>query len=73
MRLSISEPASKGDPSPQSSKIGIKRLGGSVQISLHCGDEYQAMEVYERLVAAAQGGKVLLELNVINRAPDSAR
>jgi hypothetical protein len=73
MHLSISQPASEGDPRPQGSTIGIKRFGGDVQISIHCGDEYQAIEVYERLVEAAQRGTVRLELNSVKLAPAWAR
>jgi hypothetical protein len=30
-------------------KIGIRRLGSGVQISLHCAGDYQAIELYDRL------------------------
>jgi len=43
-------------------KIGIKRLGNSVQISLQCDSDYQAIELYERLVQGAQRGQVSIDL-----------
>jgi hypothetical protein len=42
--------------------IGIKRTGPSVQISLKCSGDYQAIELYDRLVEAAQKGKVTIDL-----------
>ena len=43
-------------------RIGIKRHGRSVQISLGCHGEYQAMELYDRLVEAAEQGLVSIDL-----------
>ena len=43
-------------------RIGIKRYGGTVQISLQCDGDYQAIELYDRLVEAAQKGKVTIDL-----------
>ena len=43
-------------------RIGIKRLGSTVQISLQCEGDYQAIELYDRLVEAAQKGKVTIDL-----------
>ena len=43
-------------------KIGIKRLGSSVQISLQCGGDYHAIELYDRLVDAARRGTVTIDL-----------
>jgi hypothetical protein len=42
--------------------IGIKRSGSSVQINLKCSGDYQAIELYDRLVEAAQNGKVTIDL-----------
>ena len=42
--------------------IGIKRTGASVQINLKCSGDYQAIELYDRLVEAAQKGKVTIDL-----------
>jgi hypothetical protein len=42
--------------------IGIKRFGGSVEIRLRCGGDYQAIELYDRLVEAASRGKVTIDL-----------
>jgi hypothetical protein len=46
----------------QSIKIGIRRLGSNVQISLHCGGDYRAIEAYERLVDYARKGEVSIDL-----------
>ncbi len=43
-------------------RIGIKRFGSSVQISFQCEGDYHAIEVYDRLVEAAQTGKVTIDL-----------
>ncbi len=43
-------------------RIGIKRLGNSVQINLQCDGDYQAMELYDRLVQGAQKGEVTIDL-----------
>ena len=43
-------------------KIGIKRAGSSVQINLRCDGDYQAIELYDRLVEAAQRGSVTIDL-----------
>jgi hypothetical protein len=43
-------------------KIGIKRLGGSVEISLQCGGDYQSIELSDRLVEAASRGTVTIDL-----------
>ena len=42
--------------------IGIKRTGRSVHISLGCHGDYQAMELYDRLVEAAERGEVSIDL-----------
>jgi hypothetical protein len=36
-------------------KIGIRRSGNSVQISLQCHSEHHAIEAYDRLVEGAKG------------------
>jgi hypothetical protein len=43
-------------------KIGIRRLGSGVQMSLHCAGDYQAIELYDRLVESARKGKVTIDL-----------
>ena len=43
-------------------RIAIKRFGSAVQISLQCGSDYQAIELYDRLVEAAEKGKVTIDL-----------
>ena len=43
-------------------KIGIKRFGSSVQINLPCDGDYQAIELYDRLIKAAQNGEVKIDL-----------
>jgi hypothetical protein len=58
----ISQPDGEGESGLLGMKIGIKRLGGSVQITLQCGDDYQAMELYDRLVEAAESGKITIDL-----------
>jgi hypothetical protein len=42
--------------------ISIKRSGNGVQICLTCSGDYQAIELYDRLVEAAQSGKVTIDL-----------
>jgi hypothetical protein len=44
-------------------RIAIKRFGDRVQIILQCHGDYQAIELYERVVEAAQRGKVTLDLS----------
>jgi hypothetical protein len=58
----ISQPAGEGASDLLGMKIGIKRFGSSVQISLQCDGDYQAMELYDRLVESAQRGKVTIDL-----------
>jgi hypothetical protein len=43
-------------------KIGIKRFGSSVAISLQCAGDYQAMELYDRLVEAMSSGTLTIDL-----------
>ena len=45
-------------------KIGIKRFGSNVQVNLQCNDDYQALELYDRLVEAAEKGEVKIDLKV---------
>jgi hypothetical protein len=58
----ISQPNGEGASGLLGMKIGIKRVGSTVQISLQCDGDYQAMELYDRLVEAAQSGKVTIDL-----------
>jgi hypothetical protein len=43
-------------------RVTVSRLGPSVQVTLHCGDEYAAIEVYERIVQSVRDGKLRLDL-----------
>ncbi len=43
-------------------RVTVSRLGPSVQVALHCGDEYTAIEVYERIVQSVKDGKLRLDL-----------
>jgi hypothetical protein len=45
-------------------KVGIKRFGNSVQLTLQCSGDYHAIEVYDRVVEGAQNGKVTIDLNL---------
>jgi hypothetical protein len=58
-------PLTKSRNTTGSVSIGIKRSGSSVQISLQCDNEYQAMEAYDRLVAGAEKGQVKIELKPV--------
>ena len=58
----ISQPHGEGASDLLGMRIGIKRLGSTVQISLQCEGDYQAIELYDRLVEAAQKGKVTIDL-----------
>jgi hypothetical protein len=60
----ISQPDGEGASSLLGMKIGIKRFGGSVQISLECDGDYQAIELYDRLVEAAERGKITIDLKL---------
>ena len=53
-----------GESAPRGTKLDIKRLGGNVQINLQCGDDYQAMEIYDRLVEAAKRGELRVDLKM---------
>jgi hypothetical protein len=59
---SIVQPGGERASGLRGMKIGIKRVGGSVQINLQCDDDYQAIELYDRLVVAAQRGEITLDL-----------
>jgi hypothetical protein len=52
-------------------KVGIKRFQSVVQVSLHCHGEYQAIELYDRLVEAAERGEVQIDLRAGQVAQDS--
>jgi len=43
-------------------RIGIKRIGASVQIQLQCSCDYQAIELYDYLVEGAQKGEVMIDM-----------
>jgi hypothetical protein len=42
--------------------ININRSGSAVLIRLHCCVEYQAIELFDRLVDGAQRGMVSIEM-----------
>lgn len=46
--------------------LSIKRTRNAVSLVLNCGDEYAAMELFDRLVASAKAGS--LNLGVTTRA-----
>jgi hypothetical protein len=46
-------------------RIGIKRDGRNVQINLQCDGDYQAIELYDRLVEAAQSGELRVDLKTM--------
>ncbi len=47
-------------------RLTVSRFGKSVQMALHCSDEYAAIEVYERIVQSAKEGRLHLNLNTGN-------
>jgi hypothetical protein len=58
----ILQPTGEGTSGLRGMKIGIKREGSVVQINLRCAGDYQAMELYDRLVEAAERGEVTIDL-----------
>jgi hypothetical protein len=62
MRQPISQPAGDGILGTSGIKIGIKRFGNSVQINLQCPGDYQSIELYDRLVKAAEAGEIQIDL-----------
>jgi hypothetical protein len=56
------QPGENGAPNVGGMGIGIRRIGNSVQIRLECGGDYQAIELYERLVESAESGTVVIEM-----------
>jgi hypothetical protein len=53
-------------------KIGIKRFGSSVQINLACDGDYQAIELYDRLIKAVQSGEIKIDLKASRCAQASS-
>ena len=51
--------------------IGIKRSRNNVQITLQCDGDYQAIEVYDRLVEAAKRGEVTIDLKATPRTVEA--
>ena len=47
-------------------RVGIRRDGKTVQISLTSASEYDAIELYERLVQGLQGGALRLNIGNAN-------
>ena len=62
MSQHIFQPPGEGESNVLRTNIGIKRSGSAVQINLQCGADYQAMEVYDRLIEAAQKGELRIDL-----------
>jgi hypothetical protein len=50
-------------------KIGITRSGNSVQISLQCESEHDAIEAYDRLAEGAKKGEVTIALKTTKAEP----
>jgi len=61
MSSPIPQPHGEGKPGV-GIKIGIKRFGCSVQVNLQCNGDYHAVELYDRLVEAAENGEVRIDL-----------
>jgi hypothetical protein len=57
-----SPPGERSEQNLLGMSVGIKRSGSSVQISLECGADYQAIEVYDRVLEGMQRGEVLIDL-----------
>ena len=53
-------------------KIGIKRFGSSVQINLRCDGDYQAIELYDRLVKSSENGEVKIDLKASQAVSDKS-
>jgi hypothetical protein len=47
-------------------QIAVSRLGLSVHMALGCGDEYTAIEIYERIVRSVKDGQLRLDLRTGN-------
>jgi hypothetical protein len=57
----------------RSIKIEITRSGNSVQISLQCESEYDAIEAHDRLAEGAKRGKITIALKTTKAEPIVAR
>ena len=68
---SMSRPTGETGSRPVGMKIGIKRFGSSVQISLQCDGDYQAIELYDRMVKSAENGQVKIDLQA-NQSVDKS-
>ena len=62
MRQPISQPTREGASEFPGMKVSIRRFGISVQIDLQCNGDYQAIELYDRLIKAAENGAVEIDL-----------
>lgn len=62
------EPSRVPDAGPQvvagGYKIGIRRTGPAVEITLTSGSEYASIELYDSLVQSLERGSLRLELNL---------
>ena len=67
----MSRPTGKTESDHPGIKIGIKRFGSNVQISLQCDGDYQAIELYDRMVKAAENGQVKIDLQA-NQSVDKS-
>ncbi len=45
-------------------KIGIRRNGPAVEITLTAGDDYAGIELYDSLVQSVKGGSLRLEISL---------
>ncbi len=45
-------------------KIGIRRDGHAVEITLTAGDDYASIELYDSLVQSAKAGSLRLEISI---------
>lgn len=43
--------------------LGIQRLGSTVHVTLTAGNEYLAIELFDRLVESAQAGQLRLDVS----------
>ncbi len=45
-------------------KIGIRRVGNAVEITLTSASDYASMELYDSLIQSAKNGWLRLEINI---------
>ncbi len=47
---------------PQGTRLSVKRNNTTVIVAVDCGNEYAAIELYDRVCQSAQSGHLTLEL-----------